>query len=67
LCPVATLEDRLRHAGAVAAQEQYERSSEDGRIRLSFEARTGLAVATHDLGRALGGVSGVHQVKVEPL
>jgi putative Mg2+ transporter-C (MgtC) family protein len=66
-CPVGTLQERLTHAGAVVAQEQYERPSDDGRVRLTFEVRTAVAVATHDLGRALEDLDGVHQIKVEPL
>ena len=55
----------LSRSGTKVVEEAYER--EGGRTSLTLEVRTPAVIENHDLARAVEGVSGLKQIKIERL
>jgi len=65
--PIATITEALGRQGAVLTQEIYEGPLEDGHVRITFEVRSPGPVHSHDLARALDGLSGIKHMRIEKL
>jgi putative Mg2+ transporter-C (MgtC) family protein len=65
--PVSAVAAALARSGAVISQEEYERKSDQGEVRIVFDVRTSSPVQTLELARSLDAVAGVRQVKIERL
>lgn len=65
--PITAVIDALAGGGAVVSQDEYERQPDDGQARVTFEVRTRLPVAGHELARTLAGIAGIKQIKIERL
>jgi putative Mg2+ transporter-C (MgtC) family protein len=64
---VSALIEVLEKSGALVSQDQYERQTDDGPVRVALEVRTGLKVRHHDLARLVSSVTGIKYFKIERL
>lgn len=64
---VAALVDALKRSGAAVSQEEYERESGEGLVRIALEVRRSVAVPHDELARSIAGATGVKRIKIERL
>ena len=62
---IARVTGAVTGVGAKLAEENYELLRDEGRVRITFEARTNHAIQAQTLTDALGDVPGVLQIRVE--
>lgn len=65
--PVTALVEALEKTGALVSQEEYERQSDEGPVRVALEVRTGLKVRHPNLARLVSSVIGIKSFKIERL
>ena len=65
--PLPSITEALGRKGAVLSQEVYEGPLDDGSFRVTFEVRTPAPVHSYELARALEGLAGVKQIRIERL
>ncbi len=65
--PLPSITEALGRKGALLSQEVYEGPLDDGNFRVTFEVRTPAPVHSYELARALDGLPGVKQIRVERL